>query len=136
MHPARDPRFRHGEAWLIMRYVSDDGSDAELVANPRDGVTPFVITLRSGLTATHKGPDTRMTPGTPPPAGMRYFTDLTEARARAHAAAAWDRWAADPRWAPDLRRVYGENRDAAIAELAASYLERPGAPDLIDPSAP
>jgi hypothetical protein len=65
---------------------------------------------------------------------MRYFTDLTPQRARHHAATAYDRWAADPAWADSLRQVYAHDRDRAIEQLAASYLEHEGAPDLIDPA--
>lgn len=121
-----------------MAYRSDDGTETEQVFNSRDGVTPFVIALRSGAKATHVNwaSDQRQPEGWTPPPGMRYFTDMTRDRARARAAAAWDSWAADPRWDTHLRDTYGGNREAAIAELAASYLEQPGTPDLIDPGQP
>lgn len=130
------PRYRHAEAYMLMTYEADDRSEREMVWNSRDGVAPFVITLRSGKHATHTGwtRDQRMPEDWTPPPGMRRFTDLTRARAEAIAARQWDSWAADPRWADDLREVYGHNRAAAIAELAASYLSQPGAPDLIDPA--
>jgi hypothetical protein len=131
-------RYAHAEAFMLMRYLSDDGTEEEIVWNARDGVTPFVIRLRSGLTATHADwpSDSRTPEDYRRPDGMRYFTDLTPARARHLAARAYDTWAADPRWAAGLRSTYGANRDAAIAELAAQYLSQPGAPDLIDPDEP
>ena len=121
---------------MVMTYQSDDGSEREQVWNSRDGVTPFVMRLRSGKQATHVewGDDRRMPEDWRPPAGMRVWVDLTAERAREHAGRAYDSWVADPRWAPDARRVYGVNRERAVAELAASYLEQGGggAPDLLD----
>jgi hypothetical protein len=129
--------YAHPEAFALMRYRADDGTEEEQVWNSRDGVTPFVIRLRSGKQATHVDwdQDVRMPEDFTPPQGMRYFADLTPERARAHAARNYDSWSSDPRWAPDVRRVYGANRDLAIAALAGSYLERAGAPDLVDPAA-
>jgi hypothetical protein len=129
-------RYAHAEAFSLMLYRSDDGTETEQVWNSRDGATPFVISLRSGKTATHVDwdRDQRMPEDWTPPPGMRYFTDLTEPRARQHAARAYDSWAADPRWAEDLRGTYGRNRDRAIAELTADYLRQPGTPDHNDPA--
>jgi hypothetical protein len=45
--------YKHMEAFRLMTYRSDDGTEEELIWNSRDGVTPFVIRLRSGKTATH-----------------------------------------------------------------------------------
>jgi hypothetical protein len=117
-----------------MTYRADDGSAEERVWNSRDGVTPFVITLRGGQTATHVdwGSDERMPEDWVPPPGMRVFADLTAERARELAAVNYDRWLADPERAGDLLRVFGGDRDAAVAQLAASYLSQPGVPTLID----
>jgi hypothetical protein len=130
------PPYRHAEAYHLMTYQADDGTEAEQVWNSRDGVTPFVITLRSGKQATHVAwnADVRMPEDFTPPPGMRYFTDLTPARARRHAERAVDRWEADPRHAPGYRQAFGGGRESAITSLAASYLEQPGTPDLIDPA--
>jgi hypothetical protein len=131
-------RYRHAEAFHLMTYQSDDGSEREQVFNSRDGVTPFVIRLRSGKQATHINwaSDERMPEDWSPPPRMRFFADLTAERAREHAERAYDAWAADPAMAADLRRVYGETRELAVAQMAGSYLEQPGAPDLIDPGEP
>lgn len=45
--------FAHQEAYCLMQYDADDGTETEVVWNSRDGVTPFGITLRSGKPATH-----------------------------------------------------------------------------------
>lgn len=127
--------LRHPEAFCVMYYASDDGTEGELVYNARDGVTPFVISLRSGKTATHamhQVLDKRMPPTWMPPAGLRVFLDLTPARARWHATRNADRHLADPALAQEFTTVYGD-RDTGIADMAASYLEQPGAPDLVDP---
>jgi hypothetical protein len=115
-----------------MEYVADDGSGREKVWNSRDGVTPFVITLRSGQTATHHNwaADQRMPEDWVPPPGMRCFVDLTAARAREKAVRAVDAWLADDGFAEQLAGTFG-NRDDAIDALTVEYLQ-PGAPDLVD----
>jgi hypothetical protein len=127
--------YQHGEAYCQMTYLADDGSgETETVWNSRDGVTPFVITLRSGKTAHHHdwSADQRMPEDWTPPSGMRIFTDLTRQRARMLAAAAVAHWLSDPETASHFRMVYGADEARAIAEMADANL-RPGAPDLIDP---
>lgn len=42
----------HVEAFMLMRYRSDDGTTERVIWNSRDGVTPFVITL-DGVTMRH-----------------------------------------------------------------------------------
>jgi hypothetical protein len=128
-------RYAHAEAYCVLTYVADDGSESEQVWNSRDGTTPFVITLRSGKPASHAdwAADRRMPEDWTPPPGMRYFADLTPERARALA----DRNVA--RWISDSASVAAQFRDAhgtleaAAAHFAAIYLEHPGTPDLIDP---
>jgi hypothetical protein len=123
--------FRHAEAFCLMYYAADDGSEGELVWNSRDGVTPFVIRLRSGAEATHSGHivrPKRMPPWWQPPPGMRVFTDLTPQRAEQLATARVDACLAGPD-AGDLIACYG-TRTAAIEALAAHPA---GAPDLVDP---
>ena len=129
-------RYRHPEAFSVMTYRADDGIEEERIWNSRDGVTPFVITLRNGKQATHVDwdQDQRMAEDWTPPPGMRYFADLTPERARVHAARNYDAWTADPAQPRDIA-ILGANRERAIAKLAGSYLERPGGPDLIDPQA-
>jgi hypothetical protein len=126
--------YQHAEAFNLMTYRSDDGSEEEQVWNARDGVTPFVIALRSGQFGTHVewAADRRMPEDWTPPPGTRIFVDLTPQRARAAAEANVTRWLANPETAGHFHRVYA-TREAGVNDLAASYLQ-PGAPDLIDPS--
>lgn len=127
--------YRHAEAFMLMVYEADDHSETETVWNSRDGVTPFVITLRSGRQATHVrwAADRRMPEGWVPPSGMRVFTDLTPERARQLAEARVDQWLVDPGTRDELLAVYG-TRENAIYEQG--QLPGPGAPDLIDPGNP
>lgn len=119
---------------MLMTYRSDDGTETEQVWNSRDGVTPFVITLRSGKQATHADwqHDRRMPEDWTPPPGMRVFADLTERRARVLAGMVVDRWLADPDTAARILARYG-TREAAAAMLLEDMTGRPGEPDLIDP---
>jgi hypothetical protein len=125
-------RYRHAEAFAVMEYISDDGSEREKVWNSRDGVTPFVITLPSGKPATHHNwaADQRMPEDWVPPPGMRCFTDLTAARARELAVRAVDGWLAEG-FRDRLLGQFGD-RDDAIDALTAEYF-KPGAPDLVSP---
>lgn len=78
--------YQHAEAFCLMKYRSDDGTEEEWIWNSRDGVTPFVISLRSGKYARHV--DWQMDSHLPdyvPPIGSRIFVDLTEERARFYA---------------------------------------------------
>lgn len=45
-------QFQHAEAFMLMRYVSDDKSRELLIWNGRDGVTPFGLTV-DGVHYTH-----------------------------------------------------------------------------------
>jgi hypothetical protein len=69
----------HGEAFCLMKYRSDDNSEEEILWNSRDGVTPFMITSRSGKKMSHVdwGNDV-YAPHWKPPIGMRIFVDATE----------------------------------------------------------
>jgi hypothetical protein len=119
----------HAEAFALMTYRADDGSEEERIWNSRDGVTPFVVTLRSGKQATHVDwrsdvPD----PAYRPQPGERVFVDLTPERALAKATARVDAWLAGPERG-HLLEVYG-SREQAIAQQAGQA--EPGAPDLVE----
>jgi hypothetical protein len=126
--------YKHSEAFCVMTYRSDDGTESEQLWNSRDGVTPFVISLRSGKQATHVDwqADIRMPEDWKPPFDMRYFADLTPERAVIIAKANVARWLTDRDMAETLNRHYGSVPNA-IESLSLQYLEVPGAPDVIDP---
>ncbi|MDB4873218.1 MAG: hypothetical protein JWL97_4222 [Gemmatimonadales bacterium] len=127
--------YQHAEAFCLMTYRSDDGTEEELVWNARDGVTPFVITLRSGKQATHVDwRNDRRVPDHQPPVGSRVFVDLTPERARAAAEQRVDSYLADPVWGPRTLTQFG-TRERAIEDLAELAVPAPGTPDLIEVTA-
>lgn len=124
--------YEHADAFKVMTYRSDDGTEEETVWNSRDGVTSYVITLRSGKHARHVDwHNDRCDNGYQPPPGSRLFVDLTLERARVIAEQAVDRYLSDPAWKPTMLAEYG-TRERAIEALTEDYLRRPGSPDLIE----
>lgn len=104
-----------------MTYRSDDDTESEVIWNSRDGVTPFVITLRSGKPATHVDwRADRRVPDYQPKPDDRIFVDLTRERAKKYARRAL--------------KQHGRGAGApTVKQLAREYM-RPGAPDLIEAS--
>ena len=105
---ARGPHV-HGEAFRLMTYRADDGSESEVIWNSRDGITPFIVTLRSGKQATHIGPwkSDPYRPDYSPPPGSRMFVDLTPERMRSIQQANVERWWDDPELGPQAQRRFG-----------------------------
>lgn len=68
----------HREAYCLMKYRSDDGAEEEMLWNSRDGVTPFIITSKTGKKMSHVewNKDTYIT-DFDPPIGTRIFVDAT-----------------------------------------------------------
>lgn len=87
----------HAEAFKLMQYDSDDGTETEVLWNSRNGVTPFVLTLRSGKQGTHArwSDDVLCNETMARALGVRWFSDHTEETARPAAIAYvekfWDR---------------------------------------------
>ncbi|GAC1444357.1 MAG: hypothetical protein NVSMB52_03650 [Chloroflexota bacterium] len=120
------------EAFCLMRYETDDGTESEWVWNSRDGTTPFVIMNRAHtreLTHVDWHLDTRLPEEFEPPKGMRYFTNITEESARASAEMTVERYWGDPR-VP--RPSNWESKDMAVDELVAIMLSNPEAPMLVE----
>lgn len=114
--------YNHAEAFCLMKYRSDDGTEEEVIWNSRDGVTPFVITLKSGNSATHIDWFSDICePDYIPESGERIFIDLTKERALELAREHLKRWDAD---GLDM-----SNSPTAF-ELAESYMEPKGSPDI------
>jgi hypothetical protein len=125
-------RYEHAEAFCLMTYQANDGTEQEVIWNSRDGVTPFVIRLRNGKEASHvTWKDDRCDPDHKPQPGDRIFVDLTPERAREVASTAVDRWLADPGKRDHVLAVY-INRDQAIERQIRSLLSQPSQPDLIE----
>jgi len=122
--------YRHVEAFCLMTYRADDDSEEEVIWNSRDGVTPFVISLRSGKQAKHVNwaGDVRMPPNYEPPAGSRMFVDITEDRARQAARRNAEQWWDHPDYPA---RAQFASMDEFVELLVRDYLQ-PGAPDLVE----
>jgi hypothetical protein len=121
--------YRHAEAFCLMTYRADDGTEEEVIWNSRDGVTPFVIDLRSGKPAIHVGWHLdRCVPDYVPPSGSRIFVDLTEDTARQRARRAAERWFADDSSLGQQARAQFRTVEEMTDALAAKY--RPGDPDI------
>jgi hypothetical protein len=105
-----------------MIYLADDLSESEVIWNSRDGVTPFVITLRSGKVARHVSweKDVR-DPDFKPPLGSRVFVDLSMARARQYAR-------------ENIAKYPEHARLITVEDLAAQYYGDGHNPDLIEVS--
>jgi hypothetical protein len=127
-----EAEYQHAEAFCVMTYRSDDGTEDEEVWNSRDGVTPFVITLRSGKQATHVNwrSDVHRPDFIPPP-GSRVFIDMTDSRAREITAANCASWWNDGGATGMLARGRFRTLEQMIAELSRE-MQQPGQPDLVE----
>lgn len=125
-------QHRHGEAFMLMKYQADDGSESEIVWNSRDGVTPFVITLRSGKQARHvEWRNDVYHPEHKPVPGDRIFVDLTMARAEELALANARRYFEDAELAAIARERWATPEEMA-KEMAVEAFGDGHAPDLIE----
>jgi hypothetical protein len=121
--------YQHAEAFCLMKYRSDDGTEEELIWNSRDGVTPFVITLRSGKRATHVDwQDDQCQPDRKPQPGDRIFIDMTEEELRTLVTQRVDEWLGSSE-RDEVLQAFG-SREQAIDHLMGDY--RPGTPNLIE----
>lgn len=127
--------YNHAEAFCLMLYRSDDGAEAEILWNSRDGVTPFVISSQSGKAMQHV--DWHLDQRAPnyiPNVGDRIFIDLTLEKSFEYAARQVDKYWEDAKY-PMCERY--ENKGQAIDLLAKNMCGwdgfRPeGQPDVIE----
>jgi hypothetical protein len=126
-------RHVHGEAFKLMTYASGDRQTIEFIWNSRDGVTPFVVTARDGVTQlTHVDwHGDKYQPYRIPEVGERIFVDLTAARAVAAGRRNAERFWNDPAYPAAQDPRYADVHDLA-RQLTAAYLEQPGSPDLVE----
>lgn len=122
-------QLRHREAFCLMKYATEDGSEVEWLWNSRDGVTPFCIHNRAGdklMNHVHFEFDVRHIFYRPLP-GERIFVDLTPEIARQ-----WAERKVEQFWNHPEHSISGrfESREQAIAEFAQEYL-KPGAPAVV-----
>lgn len=122
---------KHGEAFCLMQYEADDHSETEVIWNSRDGVTPFVVTLRSGKSATHTrwGEDVRCSRSMADALGVRRFVSHTEATARPAAEAFVEKWWNHADY--PMNRMF-RDKAAAVEKFAADFIGDGDQPTLIE----
>lgn len=132
---ADGPRFKHVEAYCLMRYVVVSTGEEEILWNSRDGVTPFFMTSRNGDEARHRStrerPDRRAIDHVPA-VGDRIFVDMTEARARALIAEALACERSTPEGLAVLEKLYASPEEAFERMLKTTLDEIAlGKPDVL-----
>lgn len=127
---AKNGGYLHKEAFCLMKYATEDGSEVEWIWNSRDGVTPFIVHSRSGAEMRHTQWqfDVRIQNYEPLP-GERIFVDMSDGHAwlmaRSRVAAWWDH--------PDypMSQAYPD-QETAVAALVKDYVGDGDRPALID----
>lgn len=128
---------RHAEAFCLMKYRAEDRHLEEVLWNSRDGVTPFMLTMRDGSYGSHVDwRNDQYAPDHRPQVGDRIFIDLTEQRAHEVVTEIADKIWNGPREADlsyDPEEVYG-SYEALRASLLEGLLDevRRGAPDVVE----
>lgn len=119
--------MKHKEAFKIMSYRCECGSQEKLW-NSRDGVTPFTIPCGqcgNGMGMVHVDWDHDVfAPFLNPPAGSRYFADMTIERARQYAVRNVDSLIS-------MGRVEETRRNELIRSLTQNYFGDGHAPDIL-----
>lgn len=126
---ARRFGHQHVEAFCLMTYRNEAG-DEEVLWNSRDGVTPFVITLRDGSEAEHADwSRDEYAPLHVPKVGSRIFVSATRAIVRR-----WEAEKVERYWEDDLPGGRPcdryESKGQAIDELMKGF--RPGQPTIVE----
>jgi len=122
-------RHRHIEAFRLMLYSSPDGAIIETIWNSRDGVTPYIVSAKDGVTELRHvlwGGDP-YAPHHVPNLGDRVFVDLSLRDADELARQAVEHYWNDPHvpWSAQL-----ESKEKAIERVRAEMC-RPGAPAIV-----
>ncbi|MEH2393890.1 MAG: hypothetical protein V7K21_20225 [Nostoc sp.] len=122
-------RYRYREAFCLMKYAAEDGSEVEWIWNSRDGVTPFCVSNRAGdkmLKHVDWYLDRRLF-NYQPLACERIFVDLSPERAwhwaQHRVEYFWDR-----NDCAHIREMYG-TKENAVEGFIADVGE---APDLVE----
>lgn len=121
------PTHAHPEAFCVMEYRSKTGV-SEWVWNSRDGVTPFIITLKNGEEATHvnwAGDDYCPNHYEHMGFGQRYFTDLDPEAYLALTEKRVEEWWDHPQYPMSKR---WETKEEAVKVLMGEF--QPGSPTI------
>lgn len=127
--------MNHPEAFKLMQYATDDGTEFEIIWNSRDGVTPFCVLSKSGKEMTHVNWDKDvMTPiNYKPGPGNRMFVDATESLLRDKAWAYVDKyWKGDgTAMNPGMQNIFQGKSRKAVVEYFLKEWTKPGSPCLV-----
>lgn len=114
------PPHQHKEAFCLMKYAAEDGSEVEWIWNSRDGITPFCVANRAG-TRMLQHVDwhlDRYLPNYQPQPSERIFVDLTPERALQRATAKVEYWWERPEYPLSLKF---DSREEAIASFLKDF---------------
>ena len=124
-------KYRHGEAFCHMMYVSDDGREIEWLWNSRDGVTPFIISSRNGKSMRHSywGED-RFDPDYKPQPGDRIFVDCKPEMVREKAVEYVNRYWDNAEY--PMKKVFADprTREDAVQHFVTEWT-KPGSPYVL-----
>lgn len=119
--------MKQPEAFKIMNYCCECGNHEKLW-NSRDGVTPFSIPCSvcgDGMGMVHVDWHKDIfAPIFTPPAGSRYFADMTIERAREFAVRNVDQMIS-------IGRIEENSRNSTIRRLTESYFGEGNSPDIL-----
>ena len=121
-------KFNHCEAFCLMRYQTEDSKSIEYIWNSRDGVTPFCVMAKDGVSMMQhtnwKGDELR--PHHKPQPGDRIFVDLTLEKMKEHRLKQGVKYINDVNLAKDFIESYG----SVQAFVDATTIHQ-GEPDVV-----
>lgn len=130
---ARKHGHMYSEAFMLMKYRTEDGTEKELIWNSRDGITPLTVHSKTGKLMTHvEWEKDEYLPTYQPKPGDRMFVTLTPESARKYAEQMVERW-----WdSPDFHTSNGnkyETKEEAIKDATSDLLKQwdGNPPDII-----
>jgi hypothetical protein len=123
-------KYDHTEAFCLMKYATDDGSEVEWIWNSRDGVTPFTIRSRSDNDMAHVDWQyDRRFPEYKPLPGERIFVDYTEEDSREFRSKQIEEYWDDKDY--PISKMY-ETKEEALEGFVKEDMARPGQPMVIE----
>lgn len=127
-----ETKYKHKEAFCVMRYASADGNTREVIWNSRDGVTPFVVLSRCGVEMSHVMWDMdRCEPNYQPRKGMRIFVDATPELLRPKAVEYVEQHWEDSHWPMGRHPSFAEGKAAAVEKILQGWCIT-GSPTIIE----
>lgn len=115
------PKHVYNEAFMLMKYRTEDKSETEVIWNSRDGITPFSIGSKTGKEMHHVDWESdKYAPDHKPQKGDRIFVDLTEAEARVFLQAQIDKYWVNTEY--PMSQSY-DSKEEAMASMLKHTME-------------